>query len=487
MPARQPPNSTPNPARRVRAPRRDDRRRAIGRAIQKPGRSVDRCAAVRSSALGLPLAAFENYSGSGMNSVSPGTGGSGRLPVGRLLDALRRARDEVPPDVARAVHRLAAEAARAPARRAAAPRRGGTEHEQPSRLEARPATSTALDDVHRSLLLLGGDLQPGARVEHRVRVEHLGERRDRRARRRTARRRQADARALFFERGRSSAGVCVNAGRRLLVAARQRDPELDAEESPAGRAHLGRRALRVGDAPPRRHPVDLARPDRPARCPGCRGGGARPRRGRSPSRGRCAGCGRTSRPCPRGNTAGPIWSKKTNGPTMRRRAEGSARRTSKPPRIARPRDHDGLDRVDLLLLVAPRIARRLPAHRSPLLACFAPACLSQHGAGGARVFLGTREPAKAPARPKPARLPLVADPRRAAGDPRERPAPLFGIEAPVRVLCELVSVITRRALHNLSPSGSASFVCGRPDQSPPRPGPARAQIPTVAWTTRGKA
>jgi hypothetical protein len=36
-------------------------------------------------------------------------------------------------------------------------------------------------------------------------------------------------------------------------------------------------------------------------------------------------------PLPARITAGPIWSKNTNGPTMRRSMEGSARLTSKPP------------------------------------------------------------------------------------------------------------------------------------------------------------
>src|SRR3954469_1752394 len=44
------------------------------------------------------------------------------------------------------------------------------------------------------------------------------------------------------------------------------------------------------------------------------------------------GCGRTSMPCPRRNSAGPISSQKMNGPTICRRGEGRARRTSKPPR-----------------------------------------------------------------------------------------------------------------------------------------------------------
>src|SRR5271167_2632774 len=37
-------------------------------------------------------------------------------------------------------------------------------------------------------------------------------------------------------------------------------------------------------------------------------------------------------PSPALNTAGPKWSKKMNGPTMRERADGSARCTWKPPR-----------------------------------------------------------------------------------------------------------------------------------------------------------
>src|SRR3954447_6545983 len=44
------------------------------------------------------------------------------------------------------------------------------------------------------------------------------------------------------------------------------------------------------------------------------------------------GCGRTSRPWPLLNSAGPKWSKNTNGPTVRRLAWGNARRTEKPSR-----------------------------------------------------------------------------------------------------------------------------------------------------------
>src|SRR6266478_9562313 len=49
------------------------------------------------------------------------------------------------------------------------------------------------------------------------------------------------------------------------------------------------------------------------------------------------GWGRTSSPCPERNTAGPIWSKKMKGPTIRRRIDGKARRTSNPSPRSRVR------------------------------------------------------------------------------------------------------------------------------------------------------
>src|SRR5690606_15544266 len=44
------------------------------------------------------------------------------------------------------------------------------------------------------------------------------------------------------------------------------------------------------------------------------------------------GCGRTSRPAPGSSVAGPIWSKKMNGPIVRRSRLGRTRWTLKPPR-----------------------------------------------------------------------------------------------------------------------------------------------------------
>src|SRR5690242_19135452 len=48
------------------------------------------------------------------------------------------------------------------------------------------------------------------------------------------------------------------------------------------------------------------------------------------------GCGRTSMPRPAARSTGPKWSRNTNGPTCRRKRNGSKRRTTKPsPRSCR--------------------------------------------------------------------------------------------------------------------------------------------------------
>ena len=48
------------------------------------------------------------------------------------------------------------------------------------------------------------------------------------------------------------------------------------------------------------------------------------------------GCGRTlMASAPGANSAGPIWSRKMNGPTIRREWKGSTRPTSNPPRSLR--------------------------------------------------------------------------------------------------------------------------------------------------------
>src|SRR5262245_53850810 len=43
------------------------------------------------------------------------------------------------------------------------------------------------------------------------------------------------------------------------------------------------------------------------------------------------GCGRTSMPWPAGKAAGPMWSRKMKGPTVRWGKPGRTRRTSRPP------------------------------------------------------------------------------------------------------------------------------------------------------------
>ena len=113
--------------------------------------------------------------------------------------------------------------------------------------------------------------------------------------------------------GSVAAGWCVEARGDLFRVARQRDPGLDAEElravapEPAG--------VRSECAMPRPAVIQFTAPGSIA-CS-------------VPSKSRCAiapskryvtvarpicGCGRTSSPLPSRNSAGPIWSKKMNGP-----------------------------------------------------------------------------------------------------------------------------------------------------------------------------
>src|SRR5574338_1731294 len=89
------------------------------------------------------------------------------------------------------------------------------------------------------------------------------------------------------------------------------------------------------------------------------------------------GCGRTStlRGRPGGNSTGPMWSKNTNGPTLRAAAWGSTRPTSKPPRSrrrcsitrsitpsSRSVEHDAADRLAPVHQVE-RVVDLLERHR----------------------------------------------------------------------------------------------------------------------------
>lgn len=84
-----------------------------------------------------------HLSGSGMNSVSPGTGEAAGFPVLlRLFDALLARGDEIPPDVARAFQRGAAE-----------------EHQPRFRLRAnRNSVAGSEDQQARAFKIVGGDL-----------------------------------------------------------------------------------------------------------------------------------------------------------------------------------------------------------------------------------------------------------------------------------------------------------------------------------------
>src|SRR5260221_624399 len=63
------------------------------------------------------------------------------------------------------------------------------------------------------------------------------------------------------------------------------------------------------------------------------------------------GCGRTSSPLPGASATGPIWSKNTNGPTLRFCAAGSERRTVKPSPRSRVRGTMMVSSIEKTLMV----------------------------------------------------------------------------------------------------------------------------------------
>ena len=141
---------------------------------------------------------------------------------------------------------------------------------------------------------------------------------------------QPNAHAVALDEGERLLAMMVEARLSVLLSLRQGDPGLDAEQAVRRLAGGGARPLGVGDPAPRHHPVDRAGQDDLVRAEAVAVlelaaeeivTVARP----------IWGCGRTSTPWPEMNSAGPIWSKKMNGPTIWRFGAGSARRTSKPP------------------------------------------------------------------------------------------------------------------------------------------------------------
>src|SRR5690606_19457633 len=81
------------------------------------------------------------------------------------------------------------------------------------------------------------------------------------------------------------------------------------------------------------------------------------------------GWGRTSTPAPGSNRAGPISSRKTNGPTVRRWAEGKARRTSRPPPRSLVRGTIRVSILDMMISSSEKtpLEMRRPAPAPPRL------------------------------------------------------------------------------------------------------------------------
>ena len=121
-----------------------------------------------------------------MNSVSPGTvANRPSAPIGlRLFDALFRTGDEIPPEMPRPVHRLAAQRKQPSGpNRAHCDRSGRTKDEQPARFEdfASDLDGT-LGDIDRTLLVIGWQFQPSAAIERCVGIKHVRKHGERRAR-----------------------------------------------------------------------------------------------------------------------------------------------------------------------------------------------------------------------------------------------------------------------------------------------------------------
>src|SRR5215831_5126838 len=178
----------------------------------------------------------------------------------RLLDPLARARDEVPPDEALAVRLRAAEQHDARRGRGAhLDGAGGLDHREVLGRNARARDADlALDRVDTALLVLGVELEHAALAHLRRDVKGRGEHRHRGALAEGGSRDHAQ-----LDAGRSSTrqrGLRVMVEGRIgeLARTRQRDPSLNAVHARPGPAQLGSGALRMHDAAPRGHPVDVA-------------------------------------------------------------------------------------------------------------------------------------------------------------------------------------------------------------------------------------
>src|SRR5438445_7567093 len=185
------------------------------------------------------------------------------VPLG-LLDALARARHEVPVDVPGAVEGRAPEEDDASRRIGAEDHaRTGDEDEHSAGLgPLGAAPNSALDYVEGPLLVLIRDGEraagghPGFDVEERRQRLHRRSHAERRARE------NPEAYTFLIALGQARTRMMMERGFSLFVSQRQRDPQLKTVQPRALLASIGVGALRMDDAAPGRHPVDVAGPNR---------------------------------------------------------------------------------------------------------------------------------------------------------------------------------------------------------------------------------
>ena len=206
----------------------------------------------------------------------------------------------------------------------------GLEHQKLPRREFVAADiERAVDQIKRPLFVVGIDRQCRSRPHRDIPKHRLANRRHRRCF--AVQRANDDAQKCAFvpdQRKFLDLMVC-EIRRHFFLGGRQGDPHLQAVNGTSARAQFGAGALGMNDAAARRHQIDLARLDR--------------RRGAKAvavhdlaveqigDGGKADMWMRTYVQAAAGaEFRRPEWSKKINGPTMRVRADGSARRTEKP-------------------------------------------------------------------------------------------------------------------------------------------------------------
>ncbi|RWA56195.1 hypothetical protein AU476_04380 [Cupriavidus sp. UYMSc13B] len=189
----------------------------------------------------------------------------------------------------------------------------------------------AIHRIDAPLGMIGRDLHARARIQLDRHIQGAAEDLDRRDLAKGIARNHHHAHARPLDLRQCGGGMVEERRLGTLMLLRQCHPGLDAVQTGAGGAHMLGRALRVHDAAPGCHPVDVARADRLVAAQavavddlaleqvGDRGQPDMWMRAHV-----SAGAG--------GSCTGPIWSKKINGPTVWVAAAGNNRRTVKSPR-----------------------------------------------------------------------------------------------------------------------------------------------------------